>query len=191
MKSRMLILSASILLASPVAMAAETVNGMINFEGTVVANTCKLASANGDAATINVNMGTVSADDIGNVNAPKFLSSSSGRANFDVVCNGPGTVSMKFAAKASELSADKKSIRVNNGTPSAGFAQGVGIAIYDGTGAGTQAFDLANGDLLKSHKFNEAGSLNLRFAAAYVAEDPTKIKAGVANASVPFTMTYE
>lgn len=190
MNTKMILAGAVMAALSSVAMA-DTVDGMINFEGKIVNDTCKVSSLTGDAGTINVAMGTIAADDIGTVAAPKFMANGSGSANIDIVCKQGAKVGMKFAGQASELSADKKSIRVNNGTTSAGFAQGVKIAVYEGTGAGALAYDLGSGDLLASTVLTEAGAINVRFAAAYVADDPTKITAGIANASLPFTLTYE
>jgi hypothetical protein len=64
--------------------------------------------------------------------------------------------------------------------------------VYEGTGASANAFDLSNGDLLAQTEVPAAGgSLNVRFAAAYVAADPAKVKPGIANASLPFTLSYE
>ncbi|WP_175912627.1 MULTISPECIES: fimbrial protein [unclassified Burkholderia] len=190
MKAKMILAGVTMAALSSAAMA-DTVNGMINFQGTIVNDTCKVSSLTGDAGTINVNMGTIATDDVGTVAAPKFLANGSGAANIDIACKQGAKVSMKFAGQPSELSADKKSIRVNNGATSAGFAQNVGIAVYEGTGAGAKAFDLSNGDLLAQTELTEAGAINVRFSAAYVAADPSKITAGVANASVPFTLSYE
>ncbi|WP_239006097.1 fimbrial protein [Burkholderia territorii] len=186
----MILAGAALAAFSSVAMA-DSVDGTINFQGSIVNDTCKVSSIKGDAGTINVDMGKISATDIGTVSAPKFLASGSGSANIDVVCKQGAKVSMKFAGQPSELSADKLSIRVNNGANAAGFAQNVGIAVYEGTGAGAKAFDLSNGDLLAQTELKEGGAVNVRFAAAYVADDPSKVTAGVANASLPFTLSYE
>ena len=68
----------------------------------------------------------------------------------------------------------------------------MGIAVYEGTGASANAFDLGSGDLLAQTDVPATGgTLNVRFAAAYVAPDATKIKPGIANASLPFTLSYE
>ncbi|MGU7815035.1 fimbrial protein [Burkholderia sp. AW49-1] len=190
MKAKLILAGAAMAALSSAAMA-DTVDGVINFQGKIVNDTCKLSSATGDAGTINVNMGTIATDDVGTVAAPKFLASGVGLANFDISCKQGAKVSMKFAGQPAELSADKKSIRVNNGTSAAGFAQNVGIAVYEGTGAGAQAFDLSNGDLLAQTELSEPGAINVRFAAAYVSDDPSKVTAGVANASLPFTLSYE
>lgn len=195
MKTKLLATGFALSALSASAMAQTTpvsVDGSINFQGTIVSDTCKVSSVAGDAGAINVDMGTIAADDIGTVAAPKVLTSGSGSANFDVVCKTGAKVSMKFAGKAAELSADHKTLRVNNGNTSAGFAQGVGIAVYEGTGASASAFDLSNGALLAETAVpSTGGAVNVRFAAAYVAADPTKIKPGIANASLPFTLTYE
>ncbi|KWC40446.1 hypothetical protein WL48_10920 [Burkholderia ubonensis] len=92
---------------------ADTVDGVINFQGSIVSDTCKVGSVTGDAGTINVNMGTIATDDVGTVAAPKFLASGAGTANFNIACKTGAKVSMKFAGQPSELSADNKSIRVN------------------------------------------------------------------------------
>lgn len=195
MKAKLFVAGAAMSVLSSVAMAQTpptSVAGVINFQGAVLNDTCKVSSTTGDAGTINVNMGNIAADDIGTVAAPKRLTNGSGSANFDVVCKVGAKVSMKFAGKAAELSADKKTLRVNNGNTSAGFAQGVGIAVYEGSGSNMNAFDLGSGDLLAQTDVPATGgAINVRFAAAYVAADPTKIKPGIANASLPFTLSYE
>ncbi|CAJ0771374.1 fimbrial protein [Ralstonia chuxiongensis] len=198
MKAKLFLAGVAMSALSSVAMAAdepvvkETVDGVINFQGTILNDTCKVSSTTGDAGAINVSMGNIAADDIGTLAAPKRLTNGAGAANFDVVCKKGAKVSMKFAGKVAELSADKKTLRVNNGNTSAGFAQGVGIAVYEGTGSSANAFDLSNGDLLAQTEVPEGGgSLNVRFAAAYVADDATKVKPGIANASLPFTLSYE
>ncbi|SFP40131.1 fimbrial protein [Ralstonia sp. NFACC01] len=195
MKAKLFVAGAAMSVLSSVAMAQTTpttVDGVINFQGSIVNDTCKVSSATGDAGTINVNMGTIAADDVGTLAAPKRLTNGAGAANFDVVCKTGAKVSMKFAGKTAELSADKKTLRVNNGNTAAGFAQGVSIAVYEGTGASASAFDLSSGDLLAQTDVPASGgTLNVRFAAAYVAADPTKIKPGIANASLPFTLSYQ
>ena len=195
MKAKLFLAGVAMSTLSAAAMAQTTptsVDGVINFQGTILSDTCKVSSLTGDAGTINVNMGTIAADDIGTVAAPKRLTAGAGAANMDVICKAGAKVSMKFAGKTAELSADKKTLRVNNGNTAAGFAQGVGIAVYEGTGAGAIAFDLSNGNLLPETTVpSTGGAVNVRFAAAYVAADPTKIKPGIANASLPFTLTYE
>ncbi|MHA2901522.1 fimbrial protein [Ralstonia mannitolilytica] len=182
MKAKLFLAGVAMSALSSAAMAQTTptsVDGVINFQGAILSDTCKVSSVTGDAGTINVDMGKVAADDIGTVAAPKRLTSGAGSANFDVVCKTGAKVSMKFAGKAADLSADKKTLRVNNGNTAAGFAQGVGIAVYEGTGAGANAYDLSSGDLLAQTTVpSTGGAVNVRFAAAYVAADPTKIKPG-------------
>jgi P pilus assembly protein, pilin FimA len=127
MKAKLFLAGFAMSALSSVAMA-QTVNkvdGVINFQGAILNDTCKVSSVTGDAGTINVNMGNIAADDIGTVAAPKRLTNGAGSANFDVVCKKGAKVSMKFAGKVAELSADKKTLRVNNGNTADGFAQGV------------------------------------------------------------------
>lgn len=195
MKAKLFLAGIAMSALSSAVMAQTTsvsVDGVINFQGKILNDTCKVSSLTGDAGVINVNMGNIAADDVGTLAAPKRLTDGSGNANFDVVCKTGAKVSMKFAGKASELSADKKTLRVNNGNTSDGFAQGVSIAVYEGTGASAKAFDLSKGDLLAKTEVPAAGgAINVRFAAAYVAPDATKVKPGIANASLPFTLSYE
>ncbi|CAJ0709596.1 fimbrial protein [Ralstonia mannitolilytica] len=135
MKAKLFLAGVAMSALSSAAMAQTTptsVDGVINFQGTILSDTCKVSSLNGDAGTINVDMGKIAADDIGTVAAPKRLTSGAGSANIDVVCKTGAKVSMKFAGKAADLSADKKTLRVNSGNTAAGFAQGVGIAVYEG-----------------------------------------------------------
>ncbi|CAJ0876867.1 hypothetical protein R76727_02962 [Ralstonia mannitolilytica] len=175
MKAKLFLAGVAMSALSSAAMAQTTptsVDGVINFQGTILSDTCKVSSLNGDAGTINVDMGKIAADDIGTVAAPKRLTSGAGSANIDVVCKTGAKVSMKFAGKAADLSADKKTLRVNSGNTAAGFAQGVGIAVYEGTGAGANAFDLSNGDLLAQTTVPATGgAVNVRFSAAYVAAE--------------------
>ncbi|MBN3769079.1 type 1 fimbrial protein [Burkholderia sp. Se-20378] len=194
MKAKKILAGAAMVAFSSAAIAAgsESVDGMISFQGTIVNDTCKVSSATGDARSIIVNMGTIAADEVGTVAAPRFSANGSSAVKFAIMCKKGGKVSMKFAAQGAELDADNKSIRVNSGSPAPGYAQNVSIAVYKDTSAGEPAFDLSNGDLLAETKLpDEGGSVNVSFAAAYVAQDPSKVTAGIANASLPFTLSYE
>lgn len=168
-----------------------TLAGQIDFTGKVVADSCRLSSPNGDAASIKVDMGTVSVDDIGTVTSPKFTGSGSKQVDFNIICKTATMVSMALAGTTPEVVAGNKILRVNNGTSSAGFAQGVGIALYDKSGSGATAYDLTSGSLLKEAASGAAGEVRrVSFAAAYVTNGATQ-KPGIANASLPFTLTYE
>lgn len=167
-----------------------TFDGQIDFTGKVVADTCRLSSPNGDASSIKVDMGAVSIEDIGTVEAPIFSGSGSKQVDFNINCKTEAKVSMTLNGKSPEVVTGNKILRVNNGSTSAGFAKGVGIALYDKSGSGSTAFDLTNGALLKE---TTAGQVNevrrVSFAAAYVKNGTPS--AGIANASLPFTLTYQ
>ncbi|WP_445989602.1 fimbrial protein [Chromobacterium haemolyticum] len=171
---------------------AESLSGQIDFTGKVIADSCRLSSPNGDATSIKVDMGTVSVEDIGTVASPKFTGSGSRQVDFNIICKTASKVSMHLAGAAPEVLSGNNILRVNNGTSSAGFARGVGIAVFDSAAvASPKAFDLTNGALLKEEA---AGAIDevrhVSFAAAYVTTGDTQVP-GIANASLPFTLTYE
>ena len=57
--------------------------------------------------------------------------------------------------------------------------------------ANPRAYDLTNGILLKEDAAGVAGEVRrVSFAAAYVTTGATQVP-GIANASLPFTLTYE
>lgn len=169
------------------------VPGTITFTGAIVATSCKVNGGSG-ATNISVDMGTVATDDVGPASNPTILPGGLGRKTFDIVCKaGPTKVSMKFAGTAAELKQGSTVLRVNNGNTSAGYAQGVGIAVYPGTGGGT-AYNLASGELVHEAAVDatSGATIPVTFTAVYVQEPagatPT---GGQANASLPFTLTYE
>ncbi|MCD5360943.1 fimbrial protein [Chromobacterium aquaticum] len=174
---------------NPVFAAKSELAGQIDFTGKVVADTCRLSSSNGDATSIKVDMGTVSIEDIGTVTSPKFTGSGSKQVDFNITCRDKAQVTMTLAGKTPEVNAAGNILRVNNGSTSANFAKGVGIALYDKAGS-TTALNLTSANLLKEDASGAAGEVRrVSFAAAYVADGtPT---AGIANASLPFTLTYE
>ncbi|NHR05792.1 type 1 fimbrial protein [Chromobacterium haemolyticum] len=190
-QGKFLLAALSALAVSPVfAEEATKLSGQIDFTGKVVADSCRLSSSNGDATSVKVDMGTVSVEDIGTVADPKFTGSGSSQVNFSIICKTASKVSMNLAGLAPEV-VNGNILRVNNGTQSPGFARGVGIALYDSAvSTNPKAYDLTNGALLKEEAAGTANEVRkVSFAAAYVANGtPT---AGIANASLPFTLTYE
>lgn len=168
--------------------APEHSTGSIEFVGSVDNDTCKLTSANGSAnGVINVNLGSVSADDVGEVASPNFTSSgSSSGLQLDISCKTAGKVTLSFAALPSNLVSGNSILKVNSGST----AKGVGIAVYP-TGS-TTALDLSTGKLLDAHAIAADGSYKVSFDAAYVkTSSGATITAGSANASLPFVLAYE
>lgn len=171
---------------------ADTLSGQIDFTGKVISDSCRLSSPNGDATSIKVDMGTVSVEDIGTVANPKFTGAGSKQVDFNIICSTASKVTMNLAGTAPEVLSGNNILRVNNGTQSAGFARGVGIAVFDSAvAANPKAYDLTNGILLKEDAAGVAGEVrHVSFAAAYVTTGAMQVP-GIANASLPFTLTYE
>ena len=177
------------------AMAAD---GTINFTGAITTASCSLTGGAGASVSpgtggqnIAVNLGTVSADSIGNTAGGGVAAGTNINLNLDCGDTGTGLsmVKMKFdPATGSGL--DGKN---NQLLKVAGDAEGVGIGLYDANNkllnlAANETFNapLTNAGTEDAPKYTAA--LNLR--AGYVANGAT-IKAGVANGTLPFTLTYE
>ncbi|WMD18308.1 fimbrial protein [Achromobacter seleniivolatilans] len=181
-------------LAAANANAATIGAGNVEFTGTVIAQTCYVSSPTGDATTVKIDMGTVTVSTVktSTTAAPIFSGSASEGATFTVHCENKDAteVNLQFQAPGSQLTDSNKVLRVNNGNPSGGYAQNVGIAVYP-MGSLT-AYDLATGKLLTAAQSVGAGggTFELSFRAAYVkgAGDPT---AGIANATLPFILTTD
>lgn len=198
-KKTSLLLSLALLSYGAIAAPIEVKN-KIEFTGRINADSCSLGSVSGDATSVKVNMGEVSVDNIGTVAAPKFTGASgSSQVNFNVTCKTAATITVKLAGSAPDVTGtDNKVLRVNGGTNSAGFAQGVGIAVFNTAESGSTAYNLTNGELYKetAGKDTPAGSAGqsrrISFAAAYVKTGAdADIKPGIANASLPFIVSYE
>lgn len=189
-KTQVVLAALAVFVTSPV--FAETLSGQIDFTGSITSDTCRLSSPNGDASSIKVEMGTVSVEDIGTVANPKFTGSGSRQVNFDIICKTASKVSMNLAGSAPEVLSGNNILRVNNGTASPGFAKGVGIAVFDSAAvANPRAYNLTDGALLKEEGEGAADEVRrVSFAAAYVTTGGA-LEPGIANASLPFTLTYE
>ncbi|WP_175965431.1 fimbrial protein [Burkholderia sp. BCC0322] len=177
------------------AMAAD---GTINFTGAITTASCTLtggAGANVSPGTggqnIAVNLGTVSADSIGGTAGGGVAAGTQINLNLD--CGNTGTglnmVKMKFDPVAGS-GIDGKN---NQLLKIAGNAEGVGIGLYDSNNkllnlAANETFDapLVKGGTEEAPSYTAA--LNLR--AGYVANGAA-VKAGTANGTLPFTLTYE
>ncbi|WP_321911298.1 fimbrial protein [Burkholderia cepacia] len=177
------------------AMAAD---GTINFTGAITTASCSLTGGAGanvspgaGGQNIAVNLGTVSADSIGNTAGGGVAAGTQINLNLDCGNTGTGltTVKMKFDP-ATGTGLDGKN---NKLLKVSGDAEGVGIGLYDSNNkllnlAANETFDapLVKGGPDDAPTYTAA--LNLR--AGYVANGAA-IKAGVANGTLPFTLTYE
>ena len=165
--------------------------GNIQFNGTVNADTCYVESTTGDAKTIVVPMGTVNTAQLQNstLATPAMPQGvDQGGATFNITCSAATGVEMKFAAASSQIETGNKILKINNGSNGPALASGIGIAVYPdrtNTTAAT-AYDLTNG-VLFSDTLTAGQKVQLQFAAAYV-KTAGPIKAGTANATLPFTI---
>jgi len=195
MKNRITAAAAAVLtLAAVNVMAAPgdiIGGGNIEFKGKVNADTCYVQSSSGDAKSILVDMGEVNTAQLTNSTLatpamPQGVNNAG--ATFDITCSAATGVEMKFAASAAQLETGNKILRVNNGSTGPSLAGGVGIAVYPDRANATAstAFDLSNG-VLFSDTLTAGQKVRLQFAAAYV-KTTGAIKAGTANATLPFTI---
>ncbi|HDR9498952.1 TPA: type 1 fimbrial protein [Burkholderia cepacia] len=181
-----------------VAGSAMAADGTINFTGSITTASCTLTGGAGanvspgvGGQNIAVNLGKVSADSIGSIAGGGVAAATQINLNLD--CGNTGTglnmVKMKFdPTRGSGL--DGKN---NQLLKVSGDAEGVGIGLFDGNNkllnlAANETFDapLVKGGTPEAPTYTAA--LNLR--AGYVANGAT-IKAGEANGTLPFTLTYE
>ncbi|MDR0240947.1 MAG: type 1 fimbrial protein [Burkholderia sp.] len=198
MKFNKSILALAAVAATFAAGSAMASDGTINFTGSITAASCSItgntgANVSGEKGKQNiaVNLGKVSADAIGStenggVSAGTNISLAldCGASATDVT-----TVAMKFdAVNGSGLDGkNNKLLKV------AGDAEGVGIGLFDADNKqlNLAANDTITGKLVKGGT-DEApvytATLNLR--AGYMANGAA-IKPGVANGTLPFTLTYQ
>ncbi|MBR8062423.1 type 1 fimbrial protein [Burkholderia ambifaria] len=177
------------------AMAAD---GTITFTGAITTASCSLTGGAGASVSpgtggqdIAVNLGTVSADSIGNAASGGVVAGTNINLNLDCGKTGTGLnmVKMKFDPAAGS-GLDAKNNQLLKVT---GDAEGVAIGLYDANNErlNLAASDTFNAPLVKGGT-EEApiytAALNLR--AGYVANG-APIKAGKAIGTLPFTLTYE
>lgn len=177
--------------------SAMASDGTISFTGAITTASCSLTGGAGadvgsNGKDIKVNLGTVSADSIGNIAGGGVAAGTQINLNLD--CGNTGTglkmVKMKFdPATGSGLDGHNNQL-----LKVAGDAEGVGIGLYDSNNkllnlAANETFDapLVKGGTEEAPSYTAA--LNLR--AGYVANGAKDIKAGTANGTLPFTLTYE
>lgn len=200
-------LIAALFAASALPFAAAAQSNVINFKGNIVASACAVSgsSVGGGAgnqaaagSTIEVNLGTVSATDIG-TEGQAFSGGSS------VPAGAGSNITLTFDC------ANAKTGGATNGAPTkftVSFNPGAGSGVADkaiGTlaltpgGAENVAIALFQDDKLvnvqtsqlpvKGDISNGIGTMNLR--AMYVRSTNKAIKAGRADATLPFTLRYE
>ncbi|WP_269935009.1 fimbrial protein [Serratia liquefaciens] len=172
------------------AMAVTVPGGTLNFVGTVVDAACAVAAGQ-DGTNSTVQMGQVTLRSMGTTTTTSGTTSTTytagTRANgtqpFKIVLSACDTTVQKNAAitfKGIPAIGNTKVLSVSTG---AGTAQGIGLQIYGSDGA---AIDL--GSATAPITLND-GENSLNFSADYITTNTTP-KAGQANATATFTVTY-
>ncbi len=174
------------------AMAATVPGGTLNFVGTVVDAACAVSAGQGGTNST-VQMGQVTLRSMGTTTttgtppAATTTYAAGTRANitqpFKITLSACDTTTQKNAAitfKGTPSIGNTKVLSVSNG---AGSAQGIGLQIY---GADGTAIDL--GVASTAIVLND-GENSLDFSADYITTSTTP-KAGQANATATFTITY-
>ncbi|WPO48171.1 fimbrial protein [Pseudomonas sp. S1Bt23] len=182
------------------AMAAD---GTINFTGEIVAASCKATAGSGSnvsgekgAQIINVKLGKVPIDSL--TGSTSIVAGTP--INLDLDCGNTGTgltlVKVQFDPRSGSGvdSSNGSLLKIAGGT---GAAAGVGIGIYDLNGKllNLGANETFNSELLKEttgtgETATTKYSAKLNMRTAYV-PNGASLKAGVANGTLPFTLTYE
>ncbi|MEX3241518.1 fimbrial protein [Serratia quinivorans] len=175
------------------AMAVTVPGGTLNFVGTVVDAACAVSAGQGGTSST-VQMGQVTLRSMGTTTAstatPPVLTTvyvAGTRANipqpFKITLTACDTRVQKNAAitfAGTAAASNSKALSVSTG---AGSAQGIGLQIYGADGA---AIDL--GTASPTVVLND-GENSLDFSADYITTTTTP-KAGQANATATFTVTY-
>ena len=172
---------------------AET--GTLNFTGNLNASTCTIspggdAGAGASAGVIDITMGDVSFDDLATVSGGT-VSAAFTDIDLGLSCTSAGTntaVVMSFdPVGGTGLDAsDNRLLGL-----AAGGATGAGIALVDAT---NQIIDLGSDPKIRAPLTVDAGTgvgtADLALRATYVGNGEAEV-AGVANASLPFLLSYE
>lgn len=185
----------SMAIAGTISSSAIAADGTINFTGEIIAASCKIApgagTSVGGANAIDVNLGKVSTDSLGAGAGGSIVGGKSINLNLDCGGTAAGLKSVKLQFDPSSGSGvDSGNVSLLKVT---GGAEGVGIGLYNSSNklVNLGANETIDGDLVKT---GEAGKeqytakLNLR--AGYVANG-AEFKAGKAEGTLPFTLTYE
>ncbi|MGY2138905.1 fimbrial protein [Pseudomonas reactans] len=187
-----LVLVSSILAVASFSQLSQAKTGDINFTGNLTAATCDISGGGGGGTgnNIEVAMGTVSIRDIGTGVSGDFGAETG--INLDIDCTGAGgftNVVMNFAPRSgSGLDTDDSRLLKLAAAAGSTGASGVGIALINDS---NQILDLGAAETVKG-ALDTSGTpatakINLR--AAYI--KTTTPAAGIANATMPFTFSYE
>lgn len=184
-----LVLVSSILAAASFAQLSQAATGDINFTGELTAATCTVTGGSGGTANdIDVPMGIVSIADLGDGISGNFGVETG--INMDIDCAGAGglnTVVMNFAPRSGSGidPVDNRLLQLD-----AGGATGVGIALINDNNdiVNLGAAETVKAALVAGTGGAATAKLNLRASYIKTATTPTF---GDANATMPFTLSYE
>lgn len=186
------LLAAVVGLTAHSAMAAD---GAVNFTGEIVAASCGITGGAGTTVggsakdqVINVNLGKVSTNSLGGTAGSGIVAGQAINLNLDCdkAAAGLAAVTMQLdAAAGSGIDAKNGNLLKTTGT-----ATGVGIGIYN---TSNKLLNLSSNDHIRGTLSGDATAgykTRLVMRAAYVANGDV-IKAGTANGTLPFTLSYE
>ncbi|AZD35973.1 Fimbrial protein precursor [Pseudomonas chlororaphis subsp. aurantiaca] len=185
-------------IAGIVSSSAIAADGTINFTGEIIAASCAISGASGTsvggatgAQTIDVSLGKVSSDSLRGTSSGTIVGGKG--INLSLNCGGTAAGLKSVKLQFDPLSGSGLDAKQSTLLKTTGSAQGVGIGIYDTDNKliNLAANETISGSLVET---GEAGkeqyTANLNLRAGYVANGDT-VKAGVANGTLPFTLTYE
>ncbi|CAI8992327.1 MULTISPECIES: fimbrial protein [Pseudomonas] len=188
----------SMAIAGAVSTSALAADGTINFTGDIVAASCEITGGSGTnvggdkgAKAVTVNLGKVSSDSLAGTAGGGIVGGKNINLSLDCGGTAKGLTSVKLQFDPNSGSGiDSKNGMLLKTT---GDAEGVGIGIYDGSNKllNIAANETINGTLVET-KDGETTKYKavLDMRAGYVANGAT-IKPGMANGTLPFTLTYE
>ncbi|AZF20922.1 fimbrial protein [Pseudomonas sp. R3-52-08] len=174
--------------------AHATSSGKIEFSGELIAASCTVepgAGSSGGNGNINVDLGKVSLSDVGE---PGVGVAAATHINLDIDCSsgvgGLSTVKVKFDPLSGSGidGADGRLLKLQSGEKA---AKGVAIAILNDN---NQVLNLSANETIDAALQVDEGkaTASLSMRAAYALNGASDdVKAGIGNATLPFTLTYE
>ncbi len=188
----------SMAIAGAVSTSALAADGTINFTGDIVAASCKIDGGAGTNVggskgnqNIDVSLGKVSSDSLTGSAAGGIVGGKSINLNLDCGGSAAGLKSVKLQFDPNSGSGvDSKNVSLLKVT---GGAEGVGIGLYNSSNklVNLGASETIDGELKPTTEGETTTySAKLTLRAGYVANGEP-IKAGPANGTLPFTLSYE
>lgn len=183
-----LFVSASV--ASVNVLAADTHSGTISFSGLIYSSTCTV-SINGGGSDGNVNMGRHPSSAFGT--EPKQIvggAGTDGQLNISLIdCPPTGTVALKISG--SETPNEPQILALDNPSDEK-TAKNVGVYIYDKDDLDTPYnINFTKNIEIKGSEESASTSTTIPLIAKYVSVNAGGVKAGQANATLNYSLTYK